>query len=149
MTFCNSELIWIDMITQFNIFLLKKSRICPRNSNQSGWHRLNLWQTVSFVSFVRGNPRKFYTNLSLNIIWFFNERFNLCVKLSNPVLDLKSYMFLIYNLFLIWHKPYFEKMFRSLNIPHNCYGRHGRCPCKFFLPGVIFSRLNAKNHFTV
>ena len=30
-------------------------------------------------------------------------------------------------------------------IPHNCHGRHGRCPCKFFLPGVIFSRLNAKN----
>ena len=30
-------------------------------------------------------------------------------------------------------------------IPHNCCGRHGRCPCRFFLPGVIFSRLNAKN----
>ena len=29
-------------------------------------------------------------------------------------------------------------------IPQNCYGRHGRCPCNFFLPGVIFSRLNAK-----
>ena len=32
-----------------------------------------------------------------------------------------------------------------ISIPHNCHGRHGRCPCKFFLPGVIFSRLNAKN----
>ena len=32
------------------------------------------------------------------------------------------------------------------HIPHNCYGR---CPCKFFLPGVIFSRLNAKKVFTV
>ena len=30
-------------------------------------------------------------------------------------------------------------------IPDICHGRHGRRPCKFSLPGVNFSRLNAKN----
>ena len=38
-----------------------------------------------------------------------------------------------------------ERDLFKIHIPHNCHGRHGRCPCKFFLPGVIFSRLNAKN----
>ena len=80
--------LWIfDMITQFNIFLLNKYRICPRNSNQSGWHRLNLWQTVSFVSFIRGNPWKFYQTC-LWILFDFSTRDLTWVKLSNPVLDL-------------------------------------------------------------
>ena len=36
------------------------------------------------------------------------------------------------------------------HIPHICYGRHGRRPCKFFLPGVNLYRFNAKNwQFTV
>ena len=36
------------------------------------------------------------------------------------------------------------------SIPHICHGRHGQCPCKFFLPGVNFYRFNAKNwQFTV
>ena len=30
------------------------------------------------------------------------------------------------------------------SIPHICYRRHRRCLCNFFLPGVNFSRLNAK-----
>ena len=29
-------------------------------------------------------------------------------------------------------------------IPDNCYGHHGRCPCKNILSGVKFSRLNTK-----
>ena len=34
--------------------------------------------------------------------------------------------------------------------PHICHGRHGWCPCKFFLAGVHFYRFNAKNwQFTV
>ena len=33
----------------------------------------------------------------------------------------------------------------GVGIPDICYRRHGRRPCKFFLPGVKFSRLNAKN----
>ena len=38
----------------------------------------------------------------------------------------------------------------ALVIPHICHRHHRRCLCKFFLPGVIFSRLNAKNWpFTV
>ena len=38
----------------------------------------------------------------------------------------------------------------KLGIPHICHGRHGRRPCKFFLPGVNFYRFNAKNwQFTV
>ena len=32
-----------------------------------------------------------------------------------------------------------------ISIPHICHGRHGRRPCKFFLPGVNFYRFNAKN----
>ena len=41
----------------------------------------------------------------------------------------------------------FPKMtlFGAKTIPDICHGRHGRRPCKFFLPGVKFSRLNAKN----
>ena len=31
-----------------------------------------------------------------------------------------------------------------VSIPHNCYGHHGRCPCKNILSGLKFSRLNAK-----
>ena len=33
----------------------------------------------------------------------------------------------------------------SLPIPHICYGCHGQCLCKLFLPGVNNSRLNTKN----
>ena len=35
-------------------------------------------------------------------------------------------------------------------IPHNCHGRRGRRPCKFFLAGVNFYRFNVENwQFTV
>ena len=33
------------------------------------------------------------------------------------------------------------------HIPDNCYGHHGRCPCKNILSGVKFSRLNTKTAY--
>ena len=57
--------------------------------------------------------------------------------------------------FLSWSWPIFctEKNWMTLVqniIPDICHRHHRRCLCKNFLPGVIFSRLNAKNcHFTV
>ena len=33
------------------------------------------------------------------------------------------------------------------SIPDNCYGHHGRCPCKNILSGVKFSRLNTKTAY--
>ena len=46
-----------------------------------------------------------------------------------------------------WHIQKNRGLKRCLHtiIPDICHGRHGRRPCKFFLPGVKFSRLNAKN----
>ena len=34
-------------------------------------------------------------------------------------------------------------------IPDNCYGHHGRCPCKNILSGVKFFRLNAKTAYNI
>ena len=31
------------------------------------------------------------------------------------------------------------------SLPDICHGRHGRCPCRFFLAGVNFVRCNAKD----
>ena len=35
----------------------------------------------------------------------------------------------------------------GVSIPDNCYGHHGRCPCKNILSGVTFSRLNTKTAY--
>ena len=37
-----------------------------------------------------------------------------------------------------------DKILLVVSIPDICHGRHGRCPCNFFLAGVNFSRCNAK-----
>ena len=35
----------------------------------------------------------------------------------------------------------------GVSIPDNCYGHHGRCPCKNILSGVTFSRLNTETAY--
>ena len=41
-------------------------------------------------------------------------------------------------------------MLMVMTIPDICHGRHGRCPCKFFLAGVFFLDVTQKvDHFTV
>ena len=48
-----------------------------------------------------------------------------------------------------WHRSSMQAMpalrLERESIPDICYRRHRRRLCKFFLPGVNFSRLNAKN----
>ena len=36
---------------------------------------------------------------------------------------------------------------QAVGIPDNCYGHHGRCPCKIILSGVKFSRLSTKTAY--
>ena len=40
-----------------------------------------------------------------------------------------------------------RRVSRKSGIPDNCYGHHGRCPCKNILSGVKFSRLNTKTAY--
>ena len=51
--------------------------------------------------------------------------------------------------FLDFCSPYFlppaSSTCNMVDIPHICHGRHGRRPCKFFLPGVNLYRFNANN----
>ena len=47
--------------------------------------------------------------------------------------------------YIHWHHQTCHRHHQT--IPYNCYGHHGRCPCKNILSGVIFSRLNTKTAY--
>ena len=68
------------------------------------------------------------------------------------IITFKKYFTIVVSLcscnvkFLFQIKKYFLEF---APIPDNCYGHHGRCPCKNILSGVKFFRLNAKTAYNI
>ena len=83
--------------------------------------------------------------VSVQSVWY---KFPLCGTVSP--LKPRNFLWLVWNMMspipaetLRWvHRYRFIEV-----IPDNCYGHHGRCPCKNILSGVKFFRLNTKTAY--
>ena len=71
---------------------------------------------------------------------FVLKRYDHKTKIAFTFLKHKGHCYLGISTVVTWVLDELER-----NIRHICHGRHGRRPCKFFLAGVNFFRLNAKN----
>ena len=59
-------------------------------------------------------------------------------------------IFVVVRFLFVGTRVVFEDPKKKIGtIPDNCYGHHGRCPCKNILSGVKFSRLNAKTAYNI
>ena len=94
------------------------------------------------VSFFRDIAFHFSNeNWSTKKIWICYKHDDMAKTFAYLICKILSIIvFFIYTITLDYYK-------QARVIPDNCYGHHGRCPCKNILSGVKFSRLNTKTAY--
>ena len=111
------------------------------HSSTSVSHWWLLWSIFLYLYHCFAHPYPF--NIFVRVLKLFPNRTRVTMKLILAPKWLQDHSVVSYLLA-------FEGLCRPcilvcISIPHICHGRHGRRPCKFFLPGVNFYRFNAKN----